>query len=448
MDSLASANPRPRLLFCSYHSYVDPSSGAAIATRDLLEMMVRRGWPCGVLCGPQLDFESGMSFERLLLGYGLRAQVHRVEAGAEPFSLFHFLQNGVPVSGFQGGGAGGPAHPTQGEGAIFLALLDQVLKRFRPDLLLTYGGNWLAEAIIARAKEHGIPVVFGLHNFAYQGIQLFRPTDAVLVPSRFAQQHYARQLGLSCTALPCVLNPARVLCKDVRPRFVTFVNPQPDKGVFWFARLAHELGRWRPDIPLLVVEGRGTAGWLDRVGLELGGPGNLHVMANTPDPRDFYRVSRALLMPSLWDESFGLVAAESLANGIPVLASRRGALPETLDGAGFLFDVPARYTPRSSLVPTPEEVAPWARTIIRLSDDTAWYEEQRHLCRAAAQRWFPDKVAPQYEQFFRSILSPKAASHQPPATRAAVGPDLQRLPEMAPPLANPLPVVCARPSTS
>ena len=44
-------------------------------------------------------------------------------------------------------------------------------------------------------------------------------------------------------------------------------------------------------------------------------------MANTPDPRDFYRVSRAVLMPSLWRESLERVAIEAMANGIPVLAS-------------------------------------------------------------------------------------------------------------------------------
>src|SRR6516225_5269317 len=52
-----------------------------------------------------------------------------------------------------------------------------------------------------------------------------------------------------------------------------------------------------PDIPLLVVEGRGGKDWLHRVGLGKVG-GNLHVMANTPDPRDFYRVTKAVLVPS------------------------------------------------------------------------------------------------------------------------------------------------------
>ena len=36
-------------------------------------------------------------------------------------------------------------------------------------------------------------------------------------------------------------------------------------------------------------------------------------MANTFDPRKFYRVSKAIVMPSLWNESFGLVAAEAMA---------------------------------------------------------------------------------------------------------------------------------------
>jgi glycosyltransferase involved in cell wall biosynthesis len=54
-------------------------------------------------------------------------------------------------------------------------------------------------------------------------------------------------------------------------------------------------------------------------------------MANTPDPRDSYRVSRAVLVPSLWRESPGRVTMDTMASGIPLLASDRGALPETLD---------------------------------------------------------------------------------------------------------------------
>jgi glycosyltransferase involved in cell wall biosynthesis len=47
-----------------------------------------------------------------------------------------------------------------------------------------------------------------------------------------------------------------------------------------------------------------------------------------------------LVMPLLWDEPFGLVVVEALASGTPVIAWRRGAMPEIVeDGVtGFLVD--------------------------------------------------------------------------------------------------------------
>src|SRR5207245_10834661 len=154
-----------------------------------------------------------------------------------------------------------------------------VLERCRPELVLAYGGDCVAQEIMTQAKRRGVPVVFALHNFAYHGGELFRPVDAVLVPSRFAQAHYRRTLGLDCTPIPGPWDWTRVRCQEVRGRYVTFVNPQPPKGVFLFARIALALERRRPDIRLLVVEGRGKADWLERTGLDIGGLGNVFVMA-------------------------------------------------------------------------------------------------------------------------------------------------------------------------
>jgi glycosyltransferase involved in cell wall biosynthesis len=48
----------------------------------------------------------------------------------------------------------------------------------------------------------------------------------------------------------------------------------------------------------------------------------------------------ALLMPILWEEPFGIVMAEALACGAPVLGLRRGSVPEVVDDGttGFVAD--------------------------------------------------------------------------------------------------------------
>jgi glycosyltransferase involved in cell wall biosynthesis len=55
---------------------------------------------------------------------------------------------------------------------------------------------------------------------------------------------------------------------------------------------------------------------------------------------DLYSTGLALLMPLAWEEPFGLVVVEALASGTPVIAWRRGAMPELIrDGVtGALVD--------------------------------------------------------------------------------------------------------------
>lgn len=51
---------------------------------------------------------------------------------------------------------------------------------------------------------------------------------------------------------------------------------------------------------------------------------------DTATKQQFLGNARALLMPSTWDEPFGMVAIESLASGTPVIGLDSGALPEII----------------------------------------------------------------------------------------------------------------------
>jgi glycosyltransferase involved in cell wall biosynthesis len=46
--------------------------------------------------------------------------------------------------------------------------------------------------------------------------------------------------------------------------------------------------------------------------------------------------ARAIVVPSVWDEPFGRVAAEAFAVGRPVITTGRGALGEVVGGGGWV----------------------------------------------------------------------------------------------------------------
>ncbi len=92
------------------------------------------------------------------------------------------------------------------------------------------------------------------------------------------------------------------------------------------------------------------------------------------DREAFYKRARLLLLPSL-DEGFGLPVVEACAAGVPVLASRNGALPEVGSDALEYLD--------------PLDADAWASTVARLLADPARLEDMRvrGAARAAAFSW-------------------------------------------------------------
>jgi glycosyltransferase involved in cell wall biosynthesis len=95
--------------------------------------------------------------------------------------------------------------------------------------------------------------------------------------------------------------------------------------------------------------------------------------------------ARAFLFPISWDEPFGLVVAEAMAAGTPVLATPRGSLPELVEHGvtGFLGE-------------TDEELAEYAERAGDLD---------RAACRRRAEeRYSADRMVSDYEALYRTLL--------------------------------------------
>jgi glycosyltransferase involved in cell wall biosynthesis len=305
----------------------------------------------------------------------------------------------------------------------FLALLEFILDRFRPDVVVALGGGRLALDVLARGRARGAATVLRVDpvdapDFRGIGPPVVRAVDAVVMPSEFAAEYCREAFGLPGVVLPPPIDLGRAVVEPTGPGYLTFLEPTPARGVYPFARIAHELGRRRPDIPILVVEGRGTEGDVAACGLDLKGPGNLGVMAPARDRRDYWSLTRVCLMPSLGWADQSREVAEALANGIPVIAADRGGLPEALGESGIVLSLPDRLTPATRLLPTAEEVAPWIEAVIRFWDDEEFARDHRWRASAEARRRSLRDDEDRHRRFFEELRPGRGIAAATPPSRA------------------------------
>jgi len=325
-----------------------------------------------------------------------------------------FTLQGVPVTMLQTRAkTGSPSERYEAE--QFLFILDDMFREFQPDLLLTYGAHAVVQEAMRRARARRITTVFTLRNYGYEDRSYFEHVDHVFTCSPYLSKVYRQQIGLVSAGLESPIEWAEVEAPDEMRRFVTFVNPTPQKGALLFARLADMLGSRRPDIPILVVQSAASAGGLNAIqGLDFGRYPHIMAAPATPRPADFFALTRILLVPSVFHEPFGRVAAEALINGVPPLVSDRGALPDTVRGAGRVLPLPPWMTEFTTELPTVEEAQPWFDAVCDLWDDERAYATASVQARALARRWFDESVVRQAYLDYLNGLCPGAALFEGP----------------------------------
>jgi glycosyltransferase involved in cell wall biosynthesis len=399
------------VLFVSPMCLLDSRSGAAQSVRSWLELLAAAGWSCEALTLSVFDGPDEYPRERLL-GSEAAARNHG--------KLLRIAVNGVRHSIFYTRSTVGP-NITREERTRFMETATVLMGQAKPQVAVSYGSSDYTRRLQDLARRRCRHFVFYLANAEFRDQTLFAAGDLVVCPSGFLAGHYRKTLGID----PQVIRP--VIQSDKffdgkekisshpalrRAGCVTYVNPQPDKGLTLFWRLVHMARMERPEITFLAVEGRVSRDRLRRIGADLGAMSNVWWLPNQSDMRRIYQRTSMLLFPSFVAEAAGRVIAEAQLSGIPVLAANRGGIPEQLNGGGFLFDVPGRCIENYRIIPSEAEVRPWLETIGRLMDDEAAYVRAVTAAEAAAGPFLPERRREAVLRFFEPLL------HAAPAARA------------------------------
>jgi glycosyltransferase involved in cell wall biosynthesis len=129
-------------------------------------------------------------------------------------------------------------------------------------------------------------------------------------------------------------------------------------------------------------------------------------------PADYFALTRILLVPSVWAEPFGRVAAEAMINAIPPLVSDRGALPHAIGGdfsaggGGRVLPIPGWMTFKTLRVPSAEEVQPWFDAVCALWDDPTLYQRMATRGRQIAEERYSEETARRQHLDYLTALRP------------------------------------------
>lgn len=247
----------------------------------------------------------------------------------------------------------------------------QLLRRIRPDIVMTFNIQGFSTSVWGSAKGLGRPLVHVIQDYwllcprttmfkggrncepscfpcrllTHSRRRATRQADAVVGVSRAVLRQHQDEGLFAGVPLQRVIHNARRMGGSGKPppaaargplRVGFFGRVSREKG---FEFLLSELGQIRQDAWTLVVGGRYPADYL--AGLQRRHSLDRVQFLGFIEPELFYRQIDLLVVPSLWREPLAGVAIEAMASGVPVIVSARGGLPELVAGpatGGFVFD--------------------------------------------------------------------------------------------------------------
>jgi glycosyltransferase involved in cell wall biosynthesis len=238
----------------------------------------------------------------------------------------------------------------------FTATLLLPLTRLRPALIEVHNRVGIALALAALFKR--TPVTLFLHNdpremrrarSPAERTALLRRVDRVVTVSTWLRDRFMEGITDAVRppdVLPNCIDVSHLPPAQRRERLVLFVGrvvreKGPDSFVSACAAALPLMPGWRAEIigsdRFSIVSPDTAFVQMVRAAAEASGVAMLGYRDH-PDVLTAMRRAAIIVVPSRWEEPFGLVALEAMACGAAVIASNRGGLPEVAGDAAVYVD--------------------------------------------------------------------------------------------------------------
>lgn len=393
-----------RILLAVHNYYNDPITGAMHVLRTAMKWLAEAGHSCRVLCTVRMDTSADLRPLDHLAKLGIKPRrVGGGREGSHTNPAWRYTVDGVDVTMLQ------TRHnlakkPDPPETRWFLNTLDEMIRSEPPDVVVGYGIHPVIPAAFKAARAAGAATVVRVANKGQELRGYYKDVDRVITCSGYLSGYYRDVIGLISTPIAPAMDWSQIVAPTESRAFLTFVNPLRRKGAGVFARVADMLGSRRPDIPILVVQSAGSASMLNSIpGIDFAKYPQIMAAPAVDMPAEFLALTKLLMVPSVWPEPFGRVAAEAMINGIPPLVSDRGALAglvggdASAGGGGRVLGIPGWMDEHSAKIVSEPEALPWVDAVCDLWDNTEAYRQLSDRARAIAEDRYSERtLRPQY----------------------------------------------------
>jgi N-acetyl-alpha-D-glucosaminyl L-malate synthase BshA len=370
----------------------------------------------GITCYPTYGGSGAIATE---LGIELAQRGHEIHfiSYAQPFRLPHFMErvyfHEVETTRY-------PLFEHNNYSLSLAAMMHEVAIREELDLLHVHyaiphaTSAWIAKEMLGGG--HPLKIVTTLHGTditlvgqerSFGEITRFsiQKSDGITAVSDFLKRETVERFQIpaaSIEVIPNFVDPAqydrsRYPCRKaafLRPdeKLVIHVsNMRPVKRMRDVVRIFGGVAREVPSRLVLIGDGPDRTEAAEEA-REQGVTDRVVFLGKQDSVAELMACADLLLLPSQ-SESFGLVALEAMASGVPVVASNAGGIPEVvLDGVtGVLGEVGDVETMAAGAVELLRDPRRWAEAS----------EAGRHF---ATQHYGVDVIIPQYERYYERIL--------------------------------------------